>query len=450
MTKTRGSKPLPKSVFFRTVRAAFVGAAVFTGATGAFFVTSVHAENASWSQWRGPNRDGHAAPQKLLKSWPEEGPKLKWTFKQAGTGYSASSVDNGKLFTMGSRDGKTFLICIDAKNGKLVWEKSFDVASQDGDYLHGWGGGPRSTPTVVGDVVYVLSDLGTIACLKVADGSSVWSVNLVKDFGGSIPKWGYSESPLVDGDRVIVTPGNKNFMVGLDVKTGKKIWGSEDVDIPAHYVSVIKADFQGQPIYVTASQPGLIGIDAKSGKKLFGNGATGNGTAVIPTPVVAGDMIYHVSAYGAGNALVKLSKDGSQIKAEELYHKTAKSMENHHGGVVLLDGTIYGFSKADGGVWMAQDLKSGDVLWSEKVGRNASGSIALADGLLYCYNDKDGTCLLVEPSRDGFKSKGKLTIPEQTSINRQKGAIWAHPIVADGMLVIRDQDLIYAYDVSAN
>jgi outer membrane protein assembly factor BamB len=408
----------------------------------------VFGDSTDWPQWNGPLRDGHAAEQKLLEKWPEGGPKLLWTFKNAGAGYSASSIADGKLFSIGATEKDCNVFCLDAKTGEQLWSQRIDRASVDGDYLHGWGGGPRSAPTVHNGKVYALSDLGTLAVLDAKSGKVDWSVNLVSDFGGKVPKWGYSESPLIDGDRVIVTPGGKNFLIGLDLKNGKQNFSSESMDVPAHYVSVVKGNFQGKPVYVTASQPGLFGIDAVSGKKLFENAASGNPTAVIPTPIVKGDLVYHTSAYGAGNVLVRIEADGAGMAAKQIYHEKAKSMENHHGGVVLLDGVIYGFSKADGGVWMAQDLESGKVLWSQKVGRNASGSIALADGLLYCYSDKEGKCILAAPNRTGWKPLGEFALPEQTSSDRGKGAIWAHPVIANQKLFIRDQELIYAYDIA--
>jgi outer membrane protein assembly factor BamB len=272
--------------------------------------------------------------------------------------------------------------------------------------------------------------------------------NLVNDFGGSIPKWGYSESALVDGDRVIVMPGGKNFLVGLDAKSGKQIWGSKGVEMSANYVSTIKANIGGKDMYITASEKGLLAFDVVSGELLFQNESTGNKTAVIPTPIVSGDIVYHVSAYGAGNAAVKVKVQGSQVTAEQLYHNNSKSMENHHGGVILHNEAIFGFSKTDGGVWMAQDLASGKVLWSHKIGKNKSGSIAFADGKIYCYNDTDGTCLLAEATREGWKQKGELTLPAQTEIPRGKGAIWAHPVISDGMLYIRDHDLMFTYAIA--
>ena len=407
------------------------------------------AGDADWPQWRGPHRDAHAAPQSLLQQWPESGPKLKWAFRDAGRGYSALAVVDGRAYTMGSRDSQTLVICLDAETGKSVWAQAIDRASVEEDYLHGWGGGPRSTPTVDGEHLYALSDLGTLACLKISDGNIVWSVSLVEQFGGEVPKWGYSESPLVDGDRVLVTPGGKQFLVGLDKRTGETVWGSQGYEGPAQYVSVLRHAVGDVVFYVTASRTGLVAFNAQSGEKLFESTVTGNETAVIPTPIVHENLLYHTSAYGAGNVLLRLSATGQGgVQAEQVYHHGTKSMENHHGGVVLVDGVIYGFTKTGGGGWMAQDLKSGEMLWSERLRSTRSGSICYADGRLYCYNDDDGTLLLVQPSRDGWQPRGELTLPEQTELDRGRGAIWAHPVVADQMLLIRDQDLIYAYDIA--
>lgn len=428
-------------------RSFFVGAVCLLVAA-VDMAPTVRGGDTDWPQWRGPNRDGHAAPQSLLQSWPEGGPKLKWQFRNAGEGYSTFAVVDGRLYTMGSRGDQCFVICIDASNGEAIWETPISRASVDQDYAHGWGGGPRSTPTVDGEYVYALSDIGTVGCLKISDGTLVWTVDLVEEFGGGIPNWGYSESVLVDGDRIVVTPGGKNFMVGLHKKSGDKIWGSQDIDAPAQYASIIRHELEGAAVYLNASKSGLLGVDPKSGKKLLESSVTGNNVAVIPTPIASGDLIYHTSDYGAGNALLRLNNTSDGLAATQVYHLQNKSMQNHHGGVVLVDGVIYGFTKANGGRWMAQDLKSGETLWSETLRPNKSGSIAYADGRLYCYNDKDGSLYLVEPSREGWKPAGSLTLPEQTEIARKSGAIWAHPVIADQMVFIRDQDLIFAYDIA--
>jgi outer membrane protein assembly factor BamB len=283
--------------------------------------------------------------------------------------------------------------------------------------------------------------------LRVSDGKTVWSINLVNDLGGSVPKWGYSESVLVDGDRLIVTPGGTNFLVGLDKGTGKKVWSSE-FSAGAQYVSVIKHTFDGVPVYLTACERGLVGIHGVTGKLLFKNESTGNGVAVISSPVVSGNLIYHSSAYKAGNAAVKVSVANGELTASETYHESKESMVNHHGGYVLHEGAIIGFSDALRGVWMAQDLGTGKVLWSKKIGQTRSGSIAFADGLAYCYDDQDGICYLAKVSRSGFEQVGQFAIPEQTTSDRKQGAIWTHPVVAGQKLFIRDQEKIFAFELA--
>jgi outer membrane protein assembly factor BamB len=410
-------------------------------------ITTAQAEDGDWSQWRGPARDGRAAPQKLLKSWPEGGPKLKWSYKEAGLGYSTPTVSNGKLYTIGQRGDDCLAICINASTGEEVWAQRIDRGTKKGDYLTEWGGGPRSSPTIDGELAYFLGDLGEFACLKTSDGSKVWSVNLVSDLGGKVPQWGYSESPFIDGNRVVATPGGENFMVAFDKKSGERVWTSKGFSDGAQYVSIMKATVGGIPIYVTACKPGLVAFHAETGELQFTSKTTGNNVAVIPTPIILGDEIYHSSAYKAGNTLLKLKSNGGKVDMQEVYHFDKESMENHHGGYVLHDGTIFGFSNALRGVWMAQDWMTGNVLWSKKVGNGRSGSITMADGLLYCYDDADGICYLVEPSKEGWKELGQVKLPEQTATDRGRGAIWAHPIVANKTLIIRDQELIYAFDI---
>ncbi len=406
------------------------------------------ADEGDWPQWRGPGRDGHAADQALKQSWIKNEPKLKWTFASAGRGYSAVAIVDGRLYTMGSHDGKCFAICMDTKSGEQVWEQEVSRESTGDDYNHGWGGGPRSTPTVDGDQVFVISDIGTVAALSKSDGKLQWSKNFVEDFGGKIPVWGYSESVLIDGNRVVVTPGESNFMVALDRKTGETVWQSKGVNAPAQYVSIMKGTVGDRSFYVTASKPGLFAFDTASGEQLFSDSTTGNTVAVIPTPVLTKEFLYHTSDYGAGNTLLKIKSTGSGLETETVYNLAGKSMMNHHGGVVLHDGVIYGCTKANGGVWMAQDFMTGETLWEQKLRPNKSGSVCFADGRLYCYNDEEGTIVLVEPSRDAWKPLGTLALPRKTSLPRDKGAIWAHPVIANQTLFIRDQDLIFAFDIA--
>ncbi|MEL6108560.1 MAG: PQQ-binding-like beta-propeller repeat protein [Planctomycetota bacterium] len=406
------------------------------------------AGETDWPQWRGPKRDGHAAPQSLLQEWPAGGPQLAWTAVDLGTGYSSAAVVDDRVYTMGTKDATSWVICLSLIDGEVIWQTPIGRAGNRDDYNVRWGDGQRCTPTVDGGQVFVVSDVGTVAALDAETGELRWKSEMVAEFNGMIPTWGYSESPLLDGDRVVVTPGGANFLIGLDRTNGTQVWGSKGVDAPAQYVSVMKGQVGSRPFYVTASTTGVLAFDVDSGEKLFDDPATGNKTAVIPTPVLHENLLYHTSAYGAGNTLLRLSESAGEVNAESLYALKIKSMENHHGGVVLVDDTIYGFTKSSGGNWMAQDLTTGKTLWQERVRPNRSGSICYADGRLYCYNDKDGTVILVEPSRAGWMAKGKLTLPAQTEIPRGSGAIWTHPVVAAGKLIIRDQDLMYAFDIA--
>ena len=414
-----------------------------------FHSARMHAGDTDWPQWRGPNRDGHSPAKNLLRTWPEQGPRIKWSFADAGIGYSTITVMDDCVYTLGSNDNACFALCLNLQDGSLKWKTDFSRAGNREDYNQGWGGGPRSTPTVNQNQVFVLSDIGVLASLDKETGNIQWKTDITKEHGGRIPTWGYSESPLVDGSRVVVTPGGENFLIAVDRVTGKKVWHSRGYEEGAQYVSVMKGKVGNTNFYISASKAGLVAFDTESGERLFSDAATGNPTAVIPTPILHLQQIYHSSGYRAGNALINLAETGKgSVTADPVYHLTGKTMENHHGGVVLVNGTIYGFSKANGGVWMAQDFQSGEILWEEKIRPNKSGSICYADERLYCYNDKDGTVFLVEPSRSGWQQRGLLKLPKQTEIPREKGAIWAHPVVADQTLIIRDQDLIYAYDLA--
>ncbi len=410
------------------------------------------AGEADWPQWRGPNRDGHAAPQALLQQWPEGGPQIKWEFRNAGVGYSAFSIRGNRLYTMGAREDGAYTMCLDTTNGEMLWESRISRASTSNDYTHDWGGGPRSTPTIDGDFIYALSDIGVLACLTADQGEVVWTVDYVADFKGPIPKWGFSESVLIDGERVIGTPGGSSFMVGLDKKSGKQVWASEGFDDSAQYVSPIRHSVGNVSFYASASQTGLATFDTETGKLLFENAATGNSVAVIPTPIVHENLLYHTSAYSAGNVLLRLTAgENRTLRAETLYQLSTKSMQNHHGGVVLVDGVIYGATKSSGGAWMAQDLQTGETLWEERMRPNNSGSIAYADGRLYCYNDDEATLFLVEPNREKLNKVSEMKLPETTQLKRgdaERGAIWAHPVIANGTLYLRDQDLIFAYDIA--
>lgn len=397
----------------------------------------------AWPQWGGPNRDHKSNATGLLQEWPSGGPKLAWTFSDAGLGYSSFSVLDGKLYTLGQTEGVNFLICVDAATGKSLWKTEVAPAVSEDAYLQGWAGGPRSTPTLTADSVYATDDGGVLVKCDRTSGELKWRVDL-KDFGGEIPKWGYSASPLIDGNRVVVCPGGEQFLVALDAATGKKVLTSSGFSERAHYVSAMKHTVGGVEMYITGASAGLVGFSAQTGEVLWTNGSSGNGTATIPTPLIKDNLVYHTSDYGTGCVLVELTAQGDRINAKEVY--ASKNMQNHHGGVVLLDGNIFGLKKSGG--WVCHDFMTGEVKWNHRLPGDGSASVAYADNRLYIFGESTGTCYLVEPSATEWIERGKLSLPDQTDLDRKRGKIWAHPIVAEGKLFLRDMDLIFAYDIA--
>jgi outer membrane protein assembly factor BamB len=385
-----------------------------------------------WPQWRGPKRDDHQLETGLLKEWPAGGPKRVWMFENAGQGYAGFSVVAGKLFTLGARDSKEQLLAFDAATGKELWATPIsDVLS------NGWGDGPRGTPTVDGDRVYALSGPGTLICAKVADGKTLWTVDF-KAHGGKIPNWGFTESPLVDGAQVVVTPGGSNgAVVAYDKLTGKELWQSKNFTDNAQYSSLVPATINNIPQYVQLTMESVVGINSKDGGVVWRADWPGR-TAVIPTPIVRDNFVFVTTGYAVGCKLIQIAPDNT---ASEVYRNG--NMENHHGGVILVGDYLYGHSKQG---WTCLDFKTGEPKWVEKKALE-KGAIAYAGGLLYLLGEKTGQVVLLEPSPTSWSEKGRFTIDPQTSIRAQKGAIWTHPVIANGRLYLRDQDHIYCYAV---
>lgn len=391
-----------------------------------------------WPQFRGPNRDDISAETGILQDWPDGGPKLLWTCRDLGRGYSGPSIVGDKIYIMGTKDKEAELaMCVSRKDGKVLW------ATPVGEfYDNGWGGGPRASPTVDGTFVYVLTGKGILACLNAQTGKGMWSKDLVKDFGGKVQAWGYCESPLVDGDMVLATPGGSNFMVGFNKRTGAPMWKSSGLDDAAQYSSIMKMEVGKIPLYLTMTKAGLVGVNAKNGEFQWRFEKTGNGTAVIPTPIFYDDFVYSTSGYGTGCGLVKLAAADGKVTAEEIYFN--KDMVNHHGGVILKDGHIYGYS--DGKGWICQKVDTGETVWRER-GALGKGSITYADNRFYCFSENEGKCVLIEASTEGWKEHGSFTIPEETKLERGSGKIWTHPVVSQGQLFLRDQDLLFCFEV---
>jgi len=393
---------------------------------------SASAAGSDWPQWRGPDRTDVSKETGLLKSWPAAGPKRVWLFENAGQGYSGPAIANGKYFTLGTRDGSEILLVLDASTGKELWTAKL------GEILdNGWGDGPRGTPTVDGDRVYALSGPGELVCLKVADGKILWKASM-KELGGKRPNWGYTESVLVDGPHVLCTPGGaQGTVAALDKLTGKVVWQSKELTEAAHYSSIVPAKINGQAQLVQRNEKTVFGLAPKDGKLLWQTTFPGR-TAVIPTPIIRGNDVYVTAGYGAGSKLVRISADN---KVTEVYEN--KVMKNHHGGVVLVGDHVYGHN--DNG-WVCQDFATGAEVWMNKsVGK---GAVSSADGMLYCLDEKTGAVVLAAASPKGWTESGRFTLDPQSKIRSPKGHIWTHPVISHGKLYLRDQELVYCFDIS--
>jgi outer membrane protein assembly factor BamB len=389
-----------------------------------------------WPQWRGPNRDDNSTETGLLKTWPKDGPKVVWMNKDAGLGYSGYSIVGDTLYTMGSRDAVEFVIAVNVKNGKEKW------SAEAGPLLtNGWGDGPRSTPTVSGDRVYAMSGKGHLTCLNAADGKQIWKATM-EEIGGKVPGWGYTESVLVDGDLVICTPGGaQGAIAAFDKNTGKKVWQSADWTDPAQYSSIIAADHNGARQLIQLTMQSVGAVNAKDGSLLWKVPFPGK-TAVIPTPIFHDGHVFVAAGYGVGAKLIKI---GEGNKAEDLNPEPNPNMINHHGGVVLVNGNLYGYS--DKGGWTCLDFKTGTVKWQENAALK-KGAIHYADGKLYLLEENTGTVALIDASPDGWKEHSRFTLTPQTTQRNPKGKVWTHPVVANGKLFLRDQELLFCFDVS--
>lgn len=384
-----------------------------------------------WPQWRGPSRSGLSTETGLLRQWPAGGPRRVWSVSSLGNGFGSLAVRGDRIFVQGTRGGQSSVTALDRADGRQVWVRGIGSAG-DNDR----GPGPRGTPTVDGDRLYVLTEVGDLACLRVADGTVMWQRNILKEFGGRNIAWLISESPLVDGDRVIVSPGGRGAgMVALEKMTGKTVWVAKELSDEAGYASPIVADVQGVRTVMTFTAEAGIGVRASDGKLMWRHRPVANNTANIATPVYADNKVFYSSGYGTGGALLGLRAQAGAVVAQEIYF--TRDMQNHHGGLVLVNGYLYGF---DNSILTCLDFATGKVMWQHRsVGK---GSLSYADGHLYVFSE-NRVVGLVEATPAGYRERGRFTIADQ---NWQS---WAHPVVSGGRLYLRDQGILSAYDVRA-
>ena len=376
----------------------------------------------------------------LLKQWPAEGPKLHWQISDIGDGYSTVAVVGDRLFTLANRGlDNEFVQALSTQDGKSIWTTRLGNVGNP-DQMPSYPKA-RSTPTVDGAFLYALSSDGDLASLETASGKIRWQKNLRKDFGGQPGTWAYAESPLVDGDLVVVTPGGAEAtLVALNKTTGALVWKSAvPGGDPAGYASAIIVNDAGRKQYVQFTGKGIVGVDAKTGQFLWRYDEASKGPANMPTPVASGSYVYS-SAGNVGGTLIRLAAAGTEIKVEQVY--LTRGLPNTSGGSVLVGETLYGTTREG---LVAADFKTGAIRWqSAGIG---GGSIVAADGHLYIHGD-NGDVALVEATPDAYKEKGRFTPPNQPQHATAMEKAWPYPVVANGRLYIRDRGTLWSYDVA--
>ncbi len=398
---------------------------------------------ADWPQWRGPLRDGISKETGLLQEWPSEGPKLLWQKDDLGDGYSTPSIVGDRIFLINNKgNDDEFVQCLSVKDGSQIWQTHIGKVGKP-DQRPPYPGA-RSTPTVDGKMLYALGSDGDLVCMDIAKGEIRWKKNLVTDFGGSSGTWAYSESPLIDKNVVVVTPGGKDAtIIALNKKNGDVV---KKYPVPegdnAGYSSIIIVEAAGVRQYVQFLAKGLVGVDAKSGTFLWRyDRTTQNSPANIGTPVAKDDCVYTGTHY-AGGGLVKLSADAGGVKADEVYFD--KKLPTAIGGAVLIGDYMYGTNRE---LFMCVNFKTGELKWTKERTMTPS-SLCYADGRLYLHSEATGDVALIEASPEGYKEHGHFTppgIPEN-----RVGKAWAYPAVADGRLYIHDWGTLWCYDVKAD
>ena len=398
---------------------------------------------ADWPQWRGPERSGVSKEVGLLKQWPAGGPKLLWQVNDLGDGYSTPAVVGMRIYLMSNHGmDNEFVQALSTENGKVIWTTrvgNVGNPNQNPPYPKA-----RSTPTIDGNFVYVLGSDGDIACVDAKTGKLRWTKNVRKEFGGQPGEWAYAESPLVDGDLVVVTPGGPEAtLVALNKKTGALVWKSAVAggDV-AGYASAIVVQAAGRKQYVQLLSKGLVGVDAKTGQFLWRYAEVAKGPAQYFTPVARGEYVYG-GALGIGGGLVQLKSNGGAVVAEQVYFK--RGLPNGIGGAVIVGDHLYGTEV--GKKLVAVEFATGKVMWEQA--DFGWGSVAAADGLLFAHL-VTGEYVLVDATGEGYREKGRLTPPNQPA-KKQAGQFpeqsFTYPVIANGRLYIRDLGTLWAYDI---
>jgi len=399
-------------------------------AAAVLMVLAGPAWSADWPQFRGPNRDGKSAETGLLKQWPAGGPTLLWKTPGCGDGYASPVVVGDTIYTAGDVGGQACLLSF-SLDGKPKAKQPFARTAQ---FDHP---GFRSTPTVDKDLVFVLHPEGDLLCASAKNLQKTWQVNILQRFRGSGGSWKLAESVLVDGERVICTPGGPNATIAaLNKRTGATLWASQGLSDKAAYASCIKFTVGNIPMIATMTEKGLVGVSANTGQFLWRYDRPANGTANCPSPVFADGRVFEATGYGKSGGQVQISVAGTRVSAAQTWD--TKDMDCHHGGYVLVDGYLYG---NNGGGWACIDWKTGETKYKGSgVGK---GCVIYADGMLYCQNE--GTTVgLVEATPARLNVASRFDLPRDG-----KGELWAHPAISNGRLYVRHGDYLFCYDIKA-
>lgn len=391
------------------------------------------ARTADWPCFRGPNGDGICTETGLLRQWPEEGPPLVWRSEQVGEGLSGVAVHGALLYTMGNHNGTEFLICVDTANqGRVIWAFPIGPVRYEG----GGYSGPRCTPSVYRDRVYGLGLVGDLVCLDAMKGELKWRCNLPAEYGGTVPKWGYSESPLVDGQWILCTPGGSlATILALYRLNGQKVWASPIGD-PAGYSSLMKVSIGGTEQYVQFTAKGIVSVRVRGGDLLWRWDRPASETANVNSPLWYGQTIFAAGGQGSGSGVVFPIKHGEQFIPKELYFKN--DLQIDHGGAILWNGCIY--ACANPNKLTCLDYKTGEVKWQDE--SCGKCSLLFADGMLYA-RDETGPVSLVRAAPERFSLHGRFTPPR-----RSRKQSWVHPVISGGRLFLREQNTLFCYDVA--
>ena len=392
---------------------------------------------ADWMQWRGPKHDGVSPETGLLDSWPEGGPKLLWKSEDLGIGYSNIAFHGGKIYSMGDNGDSCYIFALDAKNGQGLW--STKVGKSGGNYE-----GPRCTPATDGKLLFGIGQFGDFVCVDAEKGTLLWSVNVASEYGGKyMSGWNFSMSPIIDGNRVVLPIGGEGGTVIAFEKSAqgpKVLWRSKEFGEEAAYTSIVPLTLGGKEQYVVLTGQRIAGLDPESGKVLWQAPFPGD-RAVCSDPVYVMDgentcYILASCAYNVGTYGYKVTTENGKFNAEEIY--SAKNLQSHHGGLVQVGGHFYFLTQRE---LVCIEPKTGKILWNDRsVGK---GSILAADGKLIVRSEgRTGTVALVEISPEGYKEISRFDQPDRTNKNG-----WTYPVVYDGKLYLRDQHLLFCYEL---